>query len=66
MDERTGTSQAGQEGQAALRLCNLVAPGTGDAQGAVQAGGREGTDGTGNGTVGDYLLCDLKAVGMIV
>jgi hypothetical protein len=35
-------SQAGQEGPAALRLCNLVAPGTGDAQRAVQAGGREG------------------------
>ncbi len=27
---------------------------------------REGTDGKGDGTVGDYLLCDLKAVGMIV
>ena len=27
-----------------------------DAEGAVQAGGGEGTDGAGNGTVGDYLL----------
>jgi hypothetical protein len=26
-------------------LCNLVAPGTGNAQGAVQAGSRKGTDG---------------------
>jgi len=56
LDEGAGASQAGQERQAALRLCNLVAPGTGDAQGAVQAGGGEGTDGAGNGTVGDYLL----------
>jgi hypothetical protein len=33
LDEGTGVSQAGQEGPAALRLCNLVAPGTGNAQG---------------------------------
>ena len=37
-----------------------------DAEGGLQEGGREGTDGKGDGTVGDYLLCDLKAVGMIV
>ena len=30
-----------------LRLCNLVAPGTADAQEAVQARGQEGTDGAG-------------------
>ena len=44
--------QTGQEGRAAPRLCNLVAPGTGNAQRAVQAGSRKGTDGAGNGTVG--------------
>ena len=37
-------------------MCNLVAPGAENTQGAVQAEGREGTDGAGNGTVGDYLL----------
>jgi hypothetical protein len=32
LDEGNRVSQVGQEGQAALRLCNLVAPGTGNAQ----------------------------------
>ena len=45
-----------RKGRAALRLCNLVAPGTGNATEAVQAGGREGTNGAGDGTVGDYLF----------
>jgi hypothetical protein len=60
MGERTGASQAGQEGWAALRLCNLVAPGTGNAQRAVQAGSRKGTDGKGNGTVGGGLLQTVR------
>ena len=59
LGERAGAGQAGQEGQAALRLCNLVAQSSGDAQRGVQAGGREGTDGKGNGAVGDYLLQTL-------
>ncbi|HEX9111353.1 MAG TPA: hypothetical protein VF845_07725 [Terriglobales bacterium] len=32
-------------GRAALRLCNLVAQSAGDAEGGLQAGGGEGTDG---------------------
>ena len=31
-------------------MCNLVAQGPRDAEGGVQAGSREGTDGTGDGT----------------
>ena len=58
--------EAGEAGPAELRLCNLVAPSPSDAEGGLQEGGREGTDGKGDRTVGDYLLCDLKAVGMIV
>src|ERR1019366_4823800 len=46
-----------------LRLCNLVAPGTADAQEAVQARGQEGTDGAGIGTVGDYLFQSLPEPG---
>ena len=42
--------------RAALRLCNLVAQSTGDAEEGVQAGGREGTNGARNRTLGDYLL----------
>ena len=61
-----GSGMDEEEGQAALRLCNLVAQSPGDAERRIQTGGREGTDGKGDGTVGDYLLCDLKAVGMIV
>ena len=53
---REDRSQAGTEGPGALRLCNLVAQSPNDAEGAVQAEGREGTDWEGNGTVGDCLL----------
>ena len=66
MGEGDRAGQAGEAGPAALRLCNLVAQSPSDAEGGLQEGGREGTDGKGNGTMGDYLLCDLKAVGMIV
>jgi len=61
MGERTGASQAGQEGPAALRLCNLVAPGTGDAQRAVQAGSRKGTDWKGTRAVGGDLFQTITA-----
>ena len=56
MGERAGAGQAGEKGWAALRLCNLVAQSTGNASEAVQAGGREGANGAGDGTVGDYLF----------
>jgi hypothetical protein len=48
--------KTGQEGQAAPRLCNLVAQRPGDAERGIQAGDREGTNGKGNGTLGDHLL----------
>src|ERR1039458_1347229 len=48
--------KTGQEGQAALRLCNLVAQGPSDAEGGLQEGGRERTNRAGHGTVGDYLF----------
>jgi hypothetical protein len=48
--------ETGQEGQAAPRLCNLVAQSPGDAERGIQAGDREGTNGKGNGTLGDQLL----------
>jgi hypothetical protein len=41
---------------AALRLCNLVAQSPSDAEGGLQEGGGEGTDGAGDGTVRDRLL----------
>src|ERR1017187_8011759 len=56
LDEGTGAGQAGQEGRSALRLCNLVAQSPSASERRVQAGGREGTDGAGNRTVGNYLL----------
>src|SRR5437899_6630392 len=56
MDERTGTSEGGQDGWAGVRLCNLAAQSALAAKGSVQAGGREGTHRAGNGTMGDYLL----------
>lgn len=56
LGERAGAGQAGEKGWAALRLCNLVAQSTGNASEAVQAGGREGANGAGDGTVGDYLF----------
>jgi hypothetical protein len=39
---------AGQEGQTALRLCNLVAQSPSNAERGIQARGREGTDGAGD------------------
>ena len=60
MGEGVGASQVGQEGQAALRLCNLVAQSPSDAHRTIQARGREGTNGAGDGTVGDYLLQTLS------
>ena len=56
MDEGGGVSQAGEAGQAALRLCNLVAQSPSNAEGGLQEGGRAGTNWAGNGTVGDSLL----------
>src|ERR1700730_12319386 len=56
MDEGTGVGESGSEGWAGVRLCNLVAQGALTAKGSVQAGGGEGTNRAGIGTVGDYLL----------
>ena len=49
-------AKVAQEGWAGVRLCNLAAQGALTAEGSVQAGGGEGTNGAGIGTVGDYLL----------
>ena len=49
-------AKVAQEGWAGVRLCNLAAQSALTAEGRVQAGGGEGTDGAGIGTVGDYLL----------
>jgi hypothetical protein len=35
LDERVGVGKAGEEGRAALRLCNLIAQSPRDAQGTV-------------------------------
>jgi hypothetical protein len=43
LDQRGGAGQTGEEGRAALRLCNLVAQSPSDAEGGLQEGGREGT-----------------------
>src|SRR6478752_7227712 len=56
MDQGIGACESCEEGWAGVRLCNLAAQGALNAQGSVQAGGGEGTDGAGIGTVGDYLL----------
>src|ERR1700686_769478 len=56
MDEGTGVGESGPEGGAGVRLCNLAAQGSLTAEGSVQAGGGEGINRAGNGTVGDYLL----------
>src|ERR1035437_9600677 len=56
LGEGDRASQVGQTGRAALRLCNVVAQSPSDAERGLQAGGREGTDGAGDRTVGDRLL----------
>src|ERR1700681_2325770 len=59
MGEGDRTSQAGEEGQAELRLCNLVAQSPSDAEGGLQEGGREGADRAGDRTLGDYLFQNI-------
>lgn len=56
LDEGIGIGESGAEGWAGLRLCNLVAQSSGDAQGPVQAGGGESTDRAGKRAMEDYLL----------
>src|ERR1700739_2725644 len=63
MDEGAGASEGGAEGQAALRLCNLVAQSPRNAEGGFQAGGGERTDGKGRGTVRTDLLQGLQEPG---
>src|SRR5438309_801394 len=48
MGEGNRTHQAGQEGRAAVRLCNLAAQSSPDAETRVQAGSREGANREGN------------------
>ena len=48
LDQGGGVGQAGTQAGSGLRLCNLAAQGPADAQGGVQAGGGEGTDGQGH------------------
>jgi hypothetical protein len=61
VDEGAGASEAGAPGRTAFRLCNLVAPSPGDAEGGLQAGGAKGTDGKGNGAVGADLFKVYKS-----
>ena len=42
-------------------MCNLVAPSPGDAEGGLQAGGGDGTDGKVNGAVGADLFKVYKS-----
>src|SRR6266702_3799144 len=60
MDEGIGARETGPRGGSAVRLCNLVAHGSRDAERTIQARGGKGTDRTGNRTVGDYLLQALQ------
>src|ERR1700676_1587806 len=60
MDEGARASEGRAPGRSALRLCNLVAQGSKAAEGGLQAGGGEGTDGKGNGAVGADLLQSLQ------
>src|SRR5260370_14450576 len=60
LDEGAGVGEARAERRATLRLCNLVAQSPGDAEGGLQAGGGEGTDGEGNRAVGADLLQSLQ------
>ena len=46
----------GDKNNRPLSRYNLVAPGTANTQGAVQAGVQKEVDGAGDGTVGDYPL----------
>src|SRR5439155_2104964 len=56
MDEGIGTRETGPRGGSAVRLCNLVAQGPFATQGTIQAGGRQGIDREGYGTMGDHLF----------
>src|SRR5579864_2083200 len=56
MGEGDRAGQARKAGQAELRLCNLVAQSPADAQGGLQEGGGEGTNGAANRALGDRLL----------
>src|SRR5579864_7897281 len=60
LGEGDRASQTGSARQGALRLCNLVAQSSSDADQRLQEGGREGTDGAGDRTLGDYLLQALR------
>src|ERR1039457_15178 len=60
MDEGAGASESGPPGRSGLRLCNLVAQGSRFAEGGLQAGSGEGTDGEGNGAVRADLLQGLQ------
>src|SRR5512146_2119806 len=56
MDEGAGVGESRQKEWAGVRLCNLAAQGALPTEGTVQAGGGEGTNRAGIGTLGDYLL----------
>src|SRR5436190_1660220 len=49
MGEGTGAGESGAEGRAGVRLCNLAAQGTLNAEASVQAGGGAGTNRAGIG-----------------
>ena len=54
MGEGAGVGESCQEGWAGVRLCNLAAQSTLTAEGSVQAGSGEGTNGAGDGTMELY------------
>src|ERR1035438_9679073 len=60
MDEGAGVGETGAPRRSGLRLCNLVAQSPRAAEGGLQAGRGEGTDGKGRGAVGAYLLQGLQ------
>src|SRR5947199_2737117 len=64
LDERAGAGKAGEEeGWAGIRLCNLVAQGSRDAERAVPARSREGADRKRDRALGDRLFQALQEPG---
>jgi hypothetical protein len=61
MDKGVGAGEGGAGGGSGIRLCNLVAQGKGDAEGAVQAGSGDGANWAGDGATRDHLLQDLQS-----
>ena len=61
LDEGIGAGEGGARGGSGVRLCNLVAQGSRNAEGRVQAGSIEGTSGTGLRTGRDHVSRSTRA-----